>query len=62
VAIAHAVYNFMWGLGSDFVTAGRPETMEYIGGESGILVIAGLIVFALIAVPRVRRMDGRAAT
>lgn len=54
VAIAHAVYNFVWGLGSDFVTADRPETMEYIGGESGVLVIAGLIVFALILVPRMR--------
>jgi membrane protease YdiL (CAAX protease family) len=54
VAIAHAVYNFIWGLGSEFVTADRPETMEYIGGESGVLVIAGLIVFALIVVPRMR--------
>jgi hypothetical protein len=31
--------------------------MEYIGGESGILVIAALLVFALIVVPRIRRMD-----
>jgi membrane protease YdiL (CAAX protease family) len=54
VAIAHAVYNFVWGVGSEFVTADRPETMEYIGGESGILVIAGLIVFAFILVPRTR--------
>jgi membrane protease YdiL (CAAX protease family) len=57
VAIAHAVYNFIWGLGSEFVTAPAPGTMEYIGGESGILVIVALLVFALIVVPRIRRME-----
>ena len=47
VAIAHAVYNFVWNLGSEFVQPGSPDTMEYIGGESGVLVIAGLIAAAL---------------
>jgi membrane protease YdiL (CAAX protease family) len=54
VAIAHAVYNFFWNVGSEFVEAKSPETMEYIGGESGILVIAGLIIAALAIVPRLR--------
>lgn len=60
VAIAHAVYNFVWGLGSDLVTAEQPETMEYIGGESGVLVIVALIVIALVLLPRVRRITASA--
>lgn len=52
VAIARAVYNFVWNVGSEFVEAGSPETIEYIGGESGVLVIAGLIGAALFIVPR----------
>jgi membrane protease YdiL (CAAX protease family) len=54
VVIAHAVHNFAWSLGREFVTADKPETMEYIGGESGILEIGALIVFALILVSRLR--------
>jgi membrane protease YdiL (CAAX protease family) len=59
VAIAHAVHNFFWSLGSEFVVADKPETMEYLGGESGILEIAGLVVLALILVPLLR---GRRST
>ena len=54
VAIAHAVYNFFWNVGSEFVAPNSPETMEYIGGESGILVIAGLIIACLVIIPRLR--------
>jgi membrane protease YdiL (CAAX protease family) len=54
VAIAHAVYNFVWNVGSEFVEAKSPETMEYLGGESGLLVIAGIGVAALFFVPRLR--------
>lgn len=54
VAIAHGVYNFVWGLGSKVVKANRPETMEYIGGESGIIVIAALIVTAIVLIPRLK--------
>jgi membrane protease YdiL (CAAX protease family) len=59
VAIAHGVYNFVWNLGSEFVATSSPDTMEYVGGESGILVIVGLVVAALILVPRLRnrRLD-----
>jgi membrane protease YdiL (CAAX protease family) len=56
VAIAHAVFNFTWSLGSEFVVPGSPDTMEYIGGESGVLVIAGLLVAVIVLVPRLRRL------
>ena len=61
VAIAHAVHNFAWSLGSAFVTADNPTTMEYIGGETGILEIAALVVLALILVPRLSRNRPSAA-
>ena len=54
VVIAHAVYNFVWNVGSEFVQAKSPDTMEYIGGESGVLVIAGLLIAAFFIIPRVR--------
>jgi membrane protease YdiL (CAAX protease family) len=56
VAIAHAVYNFVWNVGSEFVSAKSPGAMEYVGGESGVLVIAGLLVAALILARRLRGM------
>ena len=56
VVIAHAVYNFVWGLMSEFVKAPSPETLEYVGGESGVLVIAGLVLVALVLVPRMRNL------
>ncbi|MBO6718937.1 MAG: CPBP family intramembrane metalloprotease [Rhizobiaceae bacterium] len=54
VAIAHGVYNFAWGFGAMFLAAKTPETMEYVGGESGLLVIAALIVIAVVLAPRLR--------
>lgn len=53
VAIAHGVFNLVWGIGSEVIKADRPETMEYIGGESGILVIIALIVLTVILLPRI---------
>lgn len=57
--IAHAVHNFFWSVGGAFVVAENPETMEYIGGESGILEIAGLILLAVILVPLLRSVTVR---
>jgi membrane protease YdiL (CAAX protease family) len=57
VAIAHGVFNLVWNLGSEVIKADRPETMEYIGGESGILVIIALIVTAMVLVPRIKALQ-----
>jgi membrane protease YdiL (CAAX protease family) len=54
VAIAHGVFNLVWGLGSEVIKADRPETMEYVGGESGILIIIALIVTSFVLIPRIR--------
>ena len=56
VVIAHAVYNFVWNVGSEFVQSPSPTTMEYIGGESGVLVIAALLVVAVVLISRLRGM------
>lgn len=55
VAIAHAVFNFVWNVGGDFLTPNRPEALEYVGGESGVLMIAILLVAAAFLIPRIRR-------
>jgi uncharacterized protein len=54
VAIAHGVFNLVWNIGSEFLKGDRPETTEYIGGESGILMIIALIFTALVLVPKIR--------
>jgi CAAX protease family protein len=48
VAIAHAVFNSAWGILGDFTLAHSPDQFEYVGGESGVLVIAGLSVAGLV--------------
>ena len=59
VAIAHGVYNFVWALGKDFLAPASPETMEYWGGESGILAIIGLAIVCAILVPRIKGWNER---
>ncbi len=54
VAITHGVFNLVWGLGSEVIKAERPETMEYIGGESGALIIIALIVTSFVLIPRIK--------
>ncbi len=54
VALAHAVFNAVWETLSGFTTTEAPETLEYVGGESGVGVIAGLAVVALVLVRRTR--------
>lgn len=54
VAIAHGVYNFVWGFGDHFLETDSPEAMEYFGGESGLLVIVALLLIAAVLAPRLR--------
>lgn len=56
VAIAHGVYNFVWGFGAQFLVSDAPETFEYIGGESGLLVIAALLILAIVLIPRLAHL------
>ena len=48
VAIAHAVHNDVWAFFAERTTGPSPEMIEYLGGESGVIEIAGLAVLAAI--------------
>ncbi|HMQ92597.1 MAG TPA: CPBP family intramembrane metalloprotease [Amaricoccus sp.] len=55
VALAHAATNTAWDMTGKLSQARSALAVEYVGGESGLLVIGGLIVVALVirrAMPR----------
>lgn len=58
-AVAHGAVNSAWAFSSEISQAGSPLVMEYIGGESGVIMIAGLIVIDLVLIGKIRR-NGRA--
>lgn len=60
-AIAHAFFNFLWGIGALFLSPASPEVFEYYGGESGILVIAALAVLTVSLRPAIARLSARSA-
>ncbi len=47
VALAHGAVNMGWNLADRFSGAKSVLAQEYIGGESGVIVIAGLVVLNL---------------
>ncbi len=48
VAIAHAAANMAWDVMSDITQTKSALVTEYVGGESGLIVIAGLLIFSAI--------------
>lgn len=44
VAAAHAAVNFSWDIASELSVTKSPIVQEYVGGESGLVMIAGLVV------------------
>jgi membrane protease YdiL (CAAX protease family) len=56
VAVAHAAANTAWAAVGALSVPRSPLASEYVGGESGLIVIAGL---ALVAVPILRFMRQR---
>ena len=59
--IAHAVHNEVWAFLARRTTGTSPETIEYLGGESGIIEIAGLAVLAAVLLRLLRRHAAGAA-
>ncbi len=43
VAVAHAAVNVAWGISMEVSETKSPLVLEYIGGESGLLMICGLL-------------------
>jgi len=56
VAVAHAAANTVWATVGALSVPRSPLASEYVGGESGLIVIAGL---ALVSVPILRFMRRR---
>jgi uncharacterized protein len=52
VGLAHAAVNFVWALSVDFTQGGSVLALEYIGGESGVVMICGLLAFTLFVANR----------
>jgi membrane protease YdiL (CAAX protease family) len=47
VAIAHAAANTAWDFSSDLSAASSEAVEEYVGGESGVIMIGGLLILSL---------------
>lgn len=54
VAIAHAAANTAWNISGKVATTQSPMVQEYIGGESGVIMIVGLMVFGYFIVRYMR--------
>jgi uncharacterized protein len=50
VAIAHAAANTAWEITTEMTEAKSPLVLEYVGGESGLIMIAGLLIFGFFIV------------
>jgi membrane protease YdiL (CAAX protease family) len=52
VALAHAAQIMAWNISADVSETKSPIVLEYIGGESGLLMIAGLLIVNVLLVRR----------
>ncbi|MGB8315669.1 MAG: type II CAAX endopeptidase family protein [Aestuariivirga sp.] len=50
VAIAHSTGNMAWGIMNKITQTKSPLVLEYIGGESGMIVIGGLLVLSFFII------------
>jgi membrane protease YdiL (CAAX protease family) len=55
VAIAHSAVNMAWALSSEVSATQSPVVLEYIGGESGLVMICGLLIADVILIRVMRR-------
>ncbi len=60
VALAHGAFNMTWNILDELTSADDPTTLEYVGGESGVLVIGALVLLAVVLVPRIRALPAAA--
>ncbi len=54
VAVAHAAVNMAWELMSEMTRTKSPLVLEYVGGESGVVMIAALAIFSFFVIRRMR--------
>ena len=54
VAIAHAVVNMIWEIMTEMTQTKSALVLEYVGGESGVIMIVGLAVFSFFVIRYMR--------
>ena len=62
VAIAHSTANMAWEVMNEMTQTKTPLVLQYIGGESGLIVIGGLLVFSYAIVRFMRGEKFKLAT
>ena len=55
VAIAHAAAHMAWGISSEMSKTQSPVVLEYVGGESGAILIGGLLIIDALLILAMRR-------
>jgi membrane protease YdiL (CAAX protease family) len=58
VAVAHASANTAWNISSQVSQTKSPMVLEYIGGESGLIVIGGLLIIDILLIQTMRDFKG----
>lgn len=61
VAIAHAAANMAWELMTEMTETKSPLVLEYVGGESGLIMIGGLMIFSFIFIRYMKSEKFKAA-
>ena len=61
VAIAHAAANMAWEIMMEMTQTKSPLVLEYVGGESGLIMIGGLLIFSFVFIRYMRSEGFRAA-
>jgi membrane protease YdiL (CAAX protease family) len=54
VAIAHAMVNMAWEIMTEMTQTKSALVLEYVGGESGIIMIGGLLIFSFFVIRHMR--------
>jgi uncharacterized protein len=54
VAVAHAVVNMVWEIMTEMTQTKSALVLEYVGGESGVIMIVGLAVFSFFVIRHMR--------
>ena len=58
VAVAHAAVNMAWAISDELTLSRTPLVLENLGGESGLIVIAGLAIVDYFLLRRLRELGG----
>ena len=61
VAIAHAAANTAWEIMTEMTETKSPLVLEYVGGESGVIMIGGLLIFSFFIIRHMNNEKFKAA-